>query len=175
MLSRVVSVAFFSLLVVRASAGQAQDSDSQTLHQILIELRAIHADMRVSETTQLLVAELEMQQGVVNHAMQDADNAQTKLNEIHLNQQQIAAELDRAEDRLEKATNVDVRNAVAQDIERHKSNLTGLKTVEKDTTTTLQEMQQRLQNAQDKLASIESELNSAIARLGPAARDAGQR
>jgi chromosome segregation ATPase len=175
MLNRFVFVAFFWVLVVGASAGQAQDSDSQTLHQILVELRAIHEDMRVSETTQLLVAELEMQQGVVSHATLDADNARTRLNEIHLNQKQIGAELDRAEDQLEKAANPDERNAVAQEIERNKSNLAGLKTAERDWTTTLQDMQQRLQNAQDKLANIESELNAAIARLGPVQKDTGQR
>ena len=105
MMNRVVSVAFFWVLVVGACAAQTRDSDSQTLYQILVELRAIHEDMRVSETTQLLVAELEMQQGVVSHAVQDADNARTKLNEIHLDQKQVAAELDRAEDQREKASN----------------------------------------------------------------------
>jgi len=173
--NRVVLIAMFGLLAVGASAGQAPDADSQTLHQILVELRAIHEDMRVSETTQLLVAELEMQQGVVSHATQDADNARTRVNEIHLNQKQIATEMDRAQDQLEKAANPDERNSFAQEIERLKSNLAGLKTAERDWTANLQEMQQRLQSAQDKLAGIESELNSAIARLGPAPKDTGQR
>lgn len=175
MLNRVVYVASLWVLVAGASAGQTPDSDSQTLHQILVELRAIHEDMRVNETTQLLVAELEMQQGVVSRATQDADNARTRLNEIHLDQKQVATELDRAEDQLEKAANPDERNAVAQDIERHKSHLATTKTAERDWTATLQDMQQRLQIAQDKLASIESELNSAIARLGPLPKEAGQR
>jgi hypothetical protein len=174
MLNRLVSVAFFSMLAVGASAGQAQDSDSQTLHQILVELRAIHQDLRISETTQLLVAELQMQQGVVSRATQDVDNAQTKLNGIHLDQKRVSADLDRAGDQLEKDVNPDERNAIAERIEEQKSNLAGLKIAERDLAATLQDMQQRLQNAQDKLAGIESELNAAIARLGPAPKSAEQ-
>jgi len=175
MLSRVASIAFFGVLVVGSNAAQAQDSDSQTLHQILLELRAIRQDMRVSESTQLLVAQLGMQQDVVNRATQNADNARTKVNEIQIDQKQVAAELERAEDQLEKAANADKRNAAAQDIERHKSNQAGLKTAEREWTKTLQDMQQRLQNAEDKLAGIESELSSAITRLGPVPKDAPQR
>jgi hypothetical protein len=175
MLNRVVSVALLCLLVIVASAGQTQDSDAQVLRQILGELRAIHEDMRVSETTQLLVAELEMQQAAVNHATEDADNARIKLNEIRQNQKQSAVDLDHAEDQLDKTSNPDERNAFAQDIERQKSHLAELKTAERDWNATLQEMQQRLQNAQDKLANIESELNSAIARLSPVQKDRGRR
>src|SRR5258708_16623473 len=90
MLNRVASLAFLSVLVVGSNAGQAQDSDSQTLHQILLELRAIREDMRVSESTQLLVAELGMQQDVVNCATQNADNAPHKLNDLHADHQQCA-------------------------------------------------------------------------------------
>lgn len=175
MLNRVATIALFWLLLSMASAGQAQESDSQTLHQILVELRAIHEDMRVTETTQLLVAELEMQQGVVNRATENTDNAKTKLNGIHQDQKRVAADLDRFQDSLEKAANPDQRNAIAQAIEMSKSRLVEMETSERDANTTLQDMQQRLQNAQDKLSSIESELGSAIARLGPPPKDTGQR
>ena len=173
MISRVVSLSLLWLLVVVGGAGQTLSSDSEVLRQILGELRAIHEDMRVSETTQLLVAELEMQQAVVNHATEDADNARTKLNEVHQDQKHIAAELNHAEDQLDKASNPDERNALAQQIEQHKSNLAELKMAERDWNTTQQDKELRLQNAQDKLASIESELNSAISRLGPIKKDAG--
>ena len=175
MLIRLGCVFLFWLLAVGASAGQNRDSDSQTLHEILVELRAIHEDMRVSETTQLLIAELEMQQGIVNQATTDADNARTKVNGIHQDQKQIAAELDHAQDQLDKTANPDERNAIAQDIDRRKANLAGLKAAEREWKSTLQNLQQRLQNAQDKLASIEAELSAAMVRLTPRPRDAGHR
>ena len=43
--------------------GQATaQADSQTLQAILVEIRGLHNDVRLSETTQILLTELEMQQ-----------------------------------------------------------------------------------------------------------------
>lgn len=175
MANRLGSLAFFLLTFAAVSVAQAPDTDAQTLRQILAELRAIHQDMRVTETTQLLVAELQMQQSVVNRATENADNARTKLNGIRLDQKQVTDELARTEDRLDKAQNADERAALSQDVDRHKSNLAALKNAERDANTILQDMEQRLQNAQDKLASIEEELNAAISRLGPLPKDTVQR
>jgi chromosome segregation ATPase len=172
--NRVVTVALFFCLVSVASAGQTQDSDSQTLHQILIELHAIRDDMRVSETAQLLVVELQIQQGVVNRATEDADNARNKLSEIRSEQKKLAAQLERFEDNLGKVTNPDDQKEAKGAVEGLKSELAALETSERDSNTTLQDMQQRLQDAQNKLANIDSELSSALARLGPVPKDADQ-
>jgi chromosome segregation ATPase len=107
----------------KADVGQTQNQDSQILKQILAELRAIHEDMRVTETTQLLVAEIEMQQGVLNRATENVDNARTKLNGILADQKRLASELDRAEEALDKAGNADDRNGIAQTIDQFKSTL----------------------------------------------------
>lgn len=168
----ILPVAFFLLTVVGVGAGQTQDSDSQTLRQILVELRAIHEDMRVTETTQLLVAEFETQQSVVNRATENADSARSRLNENRLGQKQVTADSNRAQEQLDKATNEEERNALAQEIDRDNSNLAMLKTVERDLTTTLQEMEQRLQNAQDRLDTIESDLNAAVSRFSSTSKDA---
>jgi uncharacterized coiled-coil DUF342 family protein len=174
MLNRAACVASLWLLLCVLSTAQTQNSDSQTLRQILAEVRAIHEDMRLSESTQFLLAEFQLQQGIVIRALQDTDNARTQLNGIHRDQKQIAAELDRLQDQFDKSANPEERNAITHDLEQHKSNLAGLNTAERDWNATLSEMQQRLQSAQDKLAGIESELNSAIARLSPASTDAGR-
>jgi len=173
--NRIASVAFLWLAFIGVGVGQDRDTDSQTLRQILAELRAIHEDMRVTETTQLLVAEFETQQSVVNRATENVDNARSKLNENRLDQKQVAADLDRTQELLDKATNEDERNGLVQGIDQHKSNLAVLKTLERDLTATLQEMEQRLQNAQDKLETIESDLNAAISRLSPTPKDATQK
>lgn len=175
MVNRLASLALFWLTFVAVSAAQAPDTDAQTLRLILTELRAIHQDMRVTETTQLLVAELQMQQAAVNRATEKADNARTKLNDVRLDQKRVTDDLARAEGQLDKAQSADERTALSQEVDGHKSNLATLKGVEHDTTTILQDMEQRLQNAQDKLASIEDELNAAISRLGPIPKDTVQR
>ena len=158
----------FCVAAVATSFGQSHDSDSQALREILTELRAIHDDMRITETTQLLVAEFEMQQAVVNRATESTDSARSKLNDIHIDQKRIAVEIDQAEEQMSKAANADERNAIVQENERRKANSYNLKNIEHGASTTLQEMEQRLQNAQDKLASIEAELNAVVSRLGPA-------
>jgi len=77
--------------------GQGPESDLQTLREILVELRAIHEDMRASEATELLVAELQIQQGAVNRATEGTYNAQAKINEINQDQEHADADLDRLE------------------------------------------------------------------------------
>ena len=175
MFDRAILVEFCCLSMLASSFGQTRDTDSQTLREILLELRAIHDDMRVTETTQILVAELEMQQSAVSRATESVDTARAKLNDIHRDQKQVAGELQQAEDLLDKATNADERDGISAAIERHKSNIAALKTAERDLSSSLQDMERRLQSAQDKLADIESELNAAISRLGPARKEAGQK
>jgi len=174
MLSRVLSVTSLFLLVTVVSAAQTQSSEAETLRQILVELRAIHEDLRVSASTQFLLAELQLQQGIVTHALQDTDKARTKVNEIHQDQKQIAAELESAQNKLEIAASADEKNAISQGIEDRKSHLAGLKSAERDWNSTLLDMQQGLQTAQDKLADIESKLSSAITQR-PVANDARQK
>ena len=45
-------------------------TDSQTLQAILVEMRGLHNDVRMSQTTQILLTELEVQQTAVTRAMQ---------------------------------------------------------------------------------------------------------
>lgn len=139
-IQRQVLIALFCLMATVASRGQSQDTDSQTLRAILAELRAIHEDMRVTETTQLLVAELEMQQAVVSRATESADNARERLDNVLRNQKQLASELENLQDRLDKATDSDLKNHLSQSIEQMKSNTDQLKVAERDSNTNLQDM-----------------------------------
>lgn len=164
-IQRAALIAILSLIATAVGHAQNQDTDSQTLKAILVELRAIHQDMQVTETTQLLVAELQMQQAVVSRATESADSARERLDNMHRNQQQLVSELAHLQDQADKATNADEKSALSRDIDRIKSNNDLLKTAEHDSATNLQDMQQRLRDAQDKLAGIEAELSAAISRL----------
>lgn len=167
---KILGAAVVWLAITAASYAQNQDSDSQTLRAILAELRAMHEDIRVTETTQFLLAELQLQQEVVNRATQSLDHAQEKLTEIHLSQQQIAADLDRTQNAVDKAASMDEKNALSQRIEELKSNGDQLKSAERDANVNLQGMKQRLQEAQDKLSGIDDQLSTAINRLAPSSK-----
>jgi len=164
---RTVFTAFFLFALALTSFGQDRESDSQTLRQILVEIRGIHEDVRVTESTQILLTELEMQQSVVNRATENADNARSKLLDLQRDQKLVASELEHAEDSLSQASKAEEQKHFADEVERLKGNIAALKIEESGRATTLQEMEQRLQTAQDSLQDIQKQLNEIIARVRP--------
>jgi len=167
---RTVFIASSLFALATTGFGQNRESDSQTLREILTEIRGIHEDVRLSESTQILLTELQMQQGVVNRATENVDSARSKLQDVQRDQKLEASEVEHAEDRLSLASDADGKKHFTEDIERHKSNIAALKIEEGNRATTLEQMEQRLQNEQDSLASIQKELNAIIARLRPASK-----
>ncbi len=167
MIAPKVLIACFWFAIAATGFGQNPASDSQTMREILSEIRGIQEDMRVTQTTQILLTEFEMQQSVVNRATENVDSARTKLLEVQRDQKLVTSDLQRAEDRLSQASDAEERKHIAEEIERHKSNIAASTVEERGRTATLQQMEQRLQTAQDSLEQIESELNAIIARLRP--------
>jgi len=162
--------AFFLFALALTSFGQDRESDSQTLRQILAEIRGIHEDVRVTESTQILLTELEMQQSVVNRATENADNARSKLLDLQRDQKLVAGELEHAEDSLSQASKPEEQKHLSDEVERLKGNIAALKIEESSRATTLQEMEQRLQTAQDRLQDIQKELDEIIARVRPSSK-----
>ena len=70
-------VAAVVLAVLGCGVGLGQTQDSETLQAILTEMRGMHNDVRLSQTTQILLAEMLMQRGVVDKAMQKRDDLRT--------------------------------------------------------------------------------------------------
>jgi hypothetical protein len=167
MTMRIASTGFIVLALALTGYAQDRESDSQTLRQILVEIRAIHEDIRATESTQILLTELQMQQGVVNRATENADNARSRLLDIQRDQKMIASELERKEENLSKASKPDEQKQFADEVERLKGNIAALKIEERGRSATVQQMEQRLQVAQDSLQDIEKELNEIIARVRP--------
>jgi len=167
MIFRTVLIASFWFALGATGFAQNTASDSQTLRDILAEIRAMHEDMRVTQTTQILLTEFEMQQSVVNRATENVDSARTRLLDVQRDQKLVASELAHAEDEQSAASGIDERKHLADEVERHKANLDTLKTEAAGRATTLQQMEKRLQSAQESLENIENELNAIIARLHP--------
>jgi len=163
-------VACCCFALVAPSSAQNHEPNSQTLQEILAEIKAIHEDMRVTESTQILLAELEMQQAVVNRATENVDAARSRLSDVQRDQKLVANELARAEERLDKSSNEDEKKSLTDEIERHKGNAAALKLEEQRRMTTLQEMEERLKTAQDSLETINRELSTMIARFRPSGK-----
>ena len=84
-------VVLLGVLGVGTALGQSQDSE--TLQAILTEMRGMHNDVRLSQTTQILLAELVLQQAQVNRAMQKRDDAKTKVSQLQDNEKNMTAQL----------------------------------------------------------------------------------
>ena len=156
----------FLLVGTLLSSAQNRQTDSQTLQEILGELKAIHADMQATESTQILIAELEMQQGVVNRATENLDQARERLSDMQRDLKMAGTDLAMAQNHLDQTSNPDERKHVADDIDRLKMNMAALKEEEQRRAMTQQDMHQRLKAADDRLDDIESELNAVVARFG---------
>jgi len=164
---RPVLIACCCFALVAPALAQNHEPNSQTLQEVLAEIKAIHEDMRVTESTQILLVELEMQQAVVNRATDNVDAARSKLSDLQRDQKLVANEITRAQERLDNSTNEDEKKSLAEEIARHKGNMAALKLEEQSRITSLQEMEERLKTAQDSLENINRELSAIVARFRP--------
>ena len=163
-----VVAAIFALALALPCLGQSSQSDSQTLQAILAEIRAIHNELKVTQTTQILLTELEIQQSVVNRATQRADDAQSRLSEIKAAEKDNVGEMARTKDRLDQSTDPQEAKALADRSEELKRNSAALATAEQSRTADLQTAQQQLKDAQDSLDDIQNQLNAIVKQLTPA-------
>jgi chromosome segregation ATPase len=164
---RAVLSAIFWLAISVPSLGQTTQGDSQTLQEILTELRGIHDDIRATGTSQILLVELEMQQSLVNHATQRVEEAQSKVNQIQIAQQHNAGDEARLEDELSQSTDPSQTKRINDDIERVKARIAALKFEERQDSTNLQEAEDQLRSAQDTLDALQDKLNKIVKHLHP--------
>ena len=80
-----------ALLGLSVSAlGQARSSDAQTLEALLSEVRALRQELRVSlnraQNTQILLARLQIQEGVITRAADRLNQARQKLSDTQIHQ-----------------------------------------------------------------------------------------
>lgn len=164
-----------TILGVCASAvGQTVQSDAQTLQALLSEVRALRQDLQVSlgrtQTMQILLARLQMQEGVVARAMDHANDARQKLVDTRLHQKDLSLEVKRLEDALSTAENPQQQSDVQDRIKRVKSALEVTAGTEQQQQTTEIQAGQQLRDEQDKLSTIESQLDELIQAMNDAGR-----
>ena len=152
----------FAALSASAQAGQ---SDSQTLQAILSELRAIHEEMKTTESSQILLTELQMQQNVVNRAAQHVEEMQAKLSDVRGEQKNDAGELNRLKEQLDRATDQQQVKDFSDKIAELKANISALDAMEQDRSASLDTAQQKLRDAQSSLDEIEDQLSSIVKRM----------
>ena len=157
----------FGILSVLQCRGQAIQTDSQTLQAILVEMRGLHNDVRLSETTQILLTELGIQQTAVNRASQRRDTLKSDVAQIQAQQKNIALELAQFEEKDRGTIDPAQKKQLTQMQEQRRSYLAIMKTQDQDRANDLQEAESALRKEQDSLAVIQDQLNDVVKKLQP--------
>jgi predicted nucleic acid-binding Zn-ribbon protein len=151
------------------ASSETGETDPQTLRAILVELRALHNDVRLTAISQIQLTELQTQQAVVNAATERVSNARLQLSNLQSDEKRAAADVSRAEDLVSGATDASVKAAISQEIDHLRAGLAGLKSKEEGLDTSLQEAEGQLRAAQDTLDGIQKDLDATVKKLRPVA------
>jgi chromosome segregation ATPase len=153
-----------------AAAGSPAMTDSQTLQAILVEMRGIHNDVRLSQTTQILLTEMEVQRGVVDKATEKRDNARGRVTQLQTQEKNFAAEIPRLEESAKTTLDPVQQKRFADQIENMKSNIENFKNQGPDAANVLADAENALRKEQETLSGIQGELDAVVKQLQPAGK-----
>jgi chromosome segregation ATPase len=166
-MNRIPALALLTLLSVTPLFGQTNQPDSQTLQQILVEIRGWHNDFRLNTTTQILLTEYQLQQGVVTRATQHRDDLRSKLTQIQSNLKMYTTQITQNEDKADKTFDPAEKQQLAGMAANVKSFLESMKKQEQDTTSDLQDAESALAKEQNMLSGIQARLDDVVKQLQP--------
>jgi hypothetical protein len=157
----------FGVVPVVGQQAQPAMTDSQTLQAILVEMRGLHNDVRLSQTTQILLTELEVEQTSVARYMQKRDDARNRLSQMQANEKNMTQQLLRYDDPSNTTMDPQQRKQMAQMIENIKATMPAVKSQIQDSTNDLQDAENALRKEQDTLAGIQDQLNAVVKKMQP--------
>jgi uncharacterized protein (DUF342 family) len=147
--------------------GQAGQTDSQVLQAILVEMRALHNDVRLSQTTQILLTEMEVQRGVVDKALQKRDDAQNRLTQWQTNAKNLAAQLAQLEENASATSDPVQKKRITDQEENLKASIANMKNLEQAVENALPDAESALRKEQDTLSGIQDQLDAVVRKLQP--------
>jgi hypothetical protein len=153
-----------------AAAGSPAMTDSQTLQAILVEMRGIHNDVRLSQTTQILLTEMEVQRGVVDKATEKRDNARGRVTQLQTQQKTGAAQIPRLEESAKATIDPVQQKRIADQIDNMKTTMELFKNQEPDAENALTDAENALRKDQETLSGIQGELDAVVKQLQPAGK-----
>lgn len=171
-MKRIRLLAIFAVLGLSATMpalSQSSQSDSQTLQAILSELRGMHDDMRLTAISEILLAELQTQQTVVNAATGRVNTAGQQLADLRAEEKRVSAALASSQDKLTDSSDTTQAKELSEAADQLKSALAALKAREDGVSTSLQTAESQLRSAQDTLDDIQQRLDTTVKKLQPLA------
>jgi len=164
-----------AILVFPAAAfGQSNASDSQTLQSLLAEVRQLRQELHSSiakvQEAQILIARLQVEESAVEHASQQLDDARSKLTEVQSRQTHISENITRLQDTLTAADeNAGLQKPELQGaLDDLRSELEAAKNEESQRQTAEIDAEQQLRTEQNKLDTLQAQLDEIVKALGNA-------
>ncbi len=158
-----------------ATFGQATSSDSQTLKALLTEVRELRQVLQSSltriQSAQILLSRLQSQEVAVTRASQHLDDARSKLAEVQVAMRREAAEIKHFED---EAPNGENAAQVEEALKRAKSELEASTNLQQQRQATESEAEEQLRTEQDKLSSLETQLDELVRNMDNPSEQSGR-
>jgi hypothetical protein len=161
---------FFILVVfgmATATFAQTTSSDSQILQALLTEVRQLRQDLQASltrmQSAQILLSRLQIQEVAVTRASQHLDEARSKLAEVQLVQKTQAAKVASLTSlKDEVSANPEQQGDVQERLNSAQSDLNATTDLAQQRQAIEIEAEQQLRTAQDKLNSLENQLDELV-------------
>lgn len=158
-------VIFPVLLLPRSMAAQTKSSDTQTLQQILGEVRQLRRELQVTaaaaQRAQILMFRLQAQENAVRRLQDRVDDSRSKLTQIEQEKSKLSQDLKQFEDSQTRAVNDDpvVRKEVEQTLANLKARLEVDANDEQEMQARLTDAEEQLRTEQAKLGRLQDELD----------------
>jgi multidrug resistance efflux pump len=125
--------------------------------------------VRLSQTTQILLTEMEVQRGVVDKALEKRDNARSRVSQLQMNEKSFAAQIAQNEENAKSMTLDPVRQKqLADQAQMMKVNMANFKSQEDDAQSAMLDADTALRKEQAALQSIQDRLDEVVKKLQPA-------
>lgn len=152
--------------------GQADSSDSQTLHALLSEVRALHQDLLSSmarvQKAQILLSRLQTQRETVARASDRLSTVRGRLSDAQDHQKRAAADIKRIEGALSAEENLMQQKQLRDVLNHLKSDLEDWTAKDQQLQTEEIQAEQQLQTEQDKFTMLDAQLDELVRSLGNA-------
>ena len=166
-MKQISALVLLGILCTLPGSGQAPQTDSQTLQAILVEMRGIHNDVRLGQTTQILLTEMEVQRGVVDKAVEKRDGQRNRVSQLQLNEKNFAVQIEQDDENLKTTLDPVLQKRLADQQQNLKQNMANFKTQEQDAVGALQDAESTLRKEQETLSGIQDQLNEVVKKLQP--------
>jgi len=151
------------IVVAGTASGQSRPTDSQSLQDIVGEIRQLRQELRTlvgtAQRAQILISRVQVQESLVRRLQERVDDARSRLTQLHAEQRDLAFEVKRNEELLGQVDDPKTRRDVEETLARFKAKLEETANMEQETQAKLTESEEQLRVEQANLGRLQDDLD----------------